>query len=190
MESNYEALVEACARDDRRAQQQLYQMCFPFLVRISRRYAKDNEEAVDLLNLAFVKIIQNLKSFQDQTHFESWAKRVTITVCIDEYRKQKRHTSRFVATEDEKLTYYDNEKSENEGFANLKADDIMKLIQQLPGLTKEVLNLVAIDGYSHQESGNLLGITEAASRWHLHRARQIMKEKMENLHKISSNHTS
>jgi RNA polymerase sigma-70 factor (ECF subfamily) len=60
----------------------------------------------------------------------------------------------------------------------MMAEDIMKMIQLLPILTREVLNLNVIEGYHHKEIGEILGISEEASRWHLHKARQILKEKL------------
>ena len=80
-----------------------------------------------------------------------------------------------------KQTYQQTDFTES----NIDSKEIFKLIQQLPDLTRQVLNLFAIDGYSHKEVGTMLGLSEEASRWHLHKARKIMTEKLNLLNMVS-----
>ncbi len=172
-------LIEDCLKGNRLSQQQLYKHCFDFLMRICRRYVSNNDDAVDLMNQTFLKVLTNLANFRQNENFEAWISTIAIHTAIDHIRKNKRYRERVALSDDYKVELFSYDQiSINVATDKMMAEDIMKMIQLLPILTREVLNLNVIEGYHHKEIGEILGISEEASRWHLHKARQILKEKL------------
>lgn len=172
-------LIEGCLKGNRIMQQQLYKNCFAFLMRICRRYVSNNDDAVDLMNQTFLKVLTNLANFRQNENFEAWISTIAIHTAIDHIRKNKRYRERVALSDDYKVELFSYDQiSINVATDKMMAEDIMKMIQLLPILTREVLNLNVIEGYHHKEIGEILGISEEASRWHLHKARQILKEKL------------
>jgi RNA polymerase sigma-70 factor (ECF subfamily) len=152
---------------------------YEVLFRICRRYTVNQDDAVDMVNISFVKIIKNLPEYRREDAFSTWISRIGVNTAIDEIRKSKRYHQLVKSTEDERFHKNDSDvKSINDGFSSLEAKDILKMVHQLPDVTREIFNLSVIDGYNHREISELLGIAETASRWHLHRARQILKDKI------------
>jgi RNA polymerase sigma factor (sigma-70 family) len=174
-----EEIIQGCLANDRRSQRLLYEHCYPIMMRICKRYTINEDEAVESMNTSFLKILKKLDTVKDMDSIHSWIKQITINTSIDFYRSKKRHTER------NKLTV-DNEYSnvENTNFildfteSKMDSKEIYKMIQELPNTTREVLNLFAIDGFSHKEVADMLSISEENSRWHLHKARKLMTEKL------------
>lgn len=172
-------LLKSCLEKDRRAQHLLYKECFSFLMRVGYRYAKDKEEAVSLLNMAFLKILTQLDKYTPDIQFEYWAKKVMINTIIDEYRKNKRYEEKFVikdwTDEIEQNYFIDKDRADKK----YDLEEILNLIKTLPKATQNVFNLFVIDGYSHKEIAEKLGISEGTSKWHLAEARKILVKKIE-----------
>lgn len=134
---------------------------------------------MDFLNQSFLKIITNLDKFRTGESFKAWTSSIAIRTCIDEIRKSKRYHEHVDTRDSEKLVMLEKNNAEtNTASEKMQAEDLLKLVRELPDVTREVFNLHALDGFSHKEVCDILGITETASRWHVHRARQILKEKI------------
>jgi RNA polymerase sigma factor (sigma-70 family) len=171
-------LLKRCASKDRRAQFQLYRSCFSILMGICVRYEKNEEDAKSLLNQGFYKIIMHLDKYKTDVPFEAWIRRIMLNTVIDEFRKKKKERERLTFTDFEQ-GHFENDFSENSGvLEKLDAEELEIMIHQLPPMSKQVFNLFAIDGYSHQEIADQLGISEGTSKWHVSSARKILKEKI------------
>lgn len=92
-------LIDACKRQDRKAQSALYRQCFPMLMGICMRYYRNESEAVAALNLGFLKILNGLKKRKESVPFGPWACRIQINTIIDEYRRQRRHQEHMIPTD-------------------------------------------------------------------------------------------
>lgn len=172
-------LIRGCIRGDRRAQHQLYQESYDFLYHITRRYTVNKDDAMDFLNQAFLKIITHLDKFRPGESFRAWTSSIAIRTCIDEIRKTKRYQHHVDTRDTDKLVMLEkNNADQNTAPEKMQAEDLLKLVRELPDVTREVFNLNALDGFSHREVAEILGISETASRWHVHHARQILKEKI------------
>lgn len=137
---------------------------------------------MDFVNRGFLKILNNLDKYDFKHPFEAWIRRIMVNVIIDEFRKNKTYKEHVYMAEHQDLaTFQSQSYSVNQGEQNLMASEIMNLVQQLPPMAREVLNLNVFDGYSHKEIGEIIGISEAASKWHLFNARNILKEKFAKL---------
>jgi RNA polymerase sigma-70 factor (ECF subfamily) len=164
---------------DRRAQHQLYQDCYDFLYHITRRYTVNKDDAMDFLNQSFLKIITHLDNFRTEESFRAWTSSIAIRTCIDEIRKSKKYHEHVDTRDSEKMVMLEkNNSGNNIGSEKMQAEDLLKLVRELPDITREVFNLNALDGFNHKEVSEILNISETASRWHVHRARQILKERI------------
>lgn len=175
-------IIQGCLHDDRKCQRLLYEFCFPIMMRVCKRYTINEDEAVESMNASFLKILKKLSTLKDIETLPAWVKQVTVNTSIDFYRAKKRYNERNRFTIDTEYSSVSNTHF-NMDFTESRMDssEIFKLIQQLPDTSREVLNLFAIDGFSHKEVAEMLNISEESSRWHLHRARKMMTEKLEQI---------
>lgn len=169
-------LLESCKRRDRRAQAELYKACYSMLMGVCMRYMKQEEGAREVLNLGFLKILNNLQKYQPQVPFEAWIRRIMINTLIDEYRKQKKHKETITYTEFDDTNSHTNFIDLNEADQRFDAEAIEAIIHQLPDMSRQVFNLYAIDGYSHKEIADMLNISDGTSKWHVSFARKRIKE--------------
>lgn len=171
-------LVEGCKAGNRNAQEQLYRQTASKMLALCMRYAKDRMEAEDVLQNGYVKIFQKIHEFKGGGSFEGWMRKVMVNTAIESYRKNLR--SLQVVTIDEAF----EQPSIGFDFSRLAMQDLLKLIQKLADGYRLVFNMFVIEGYSHKEIAQELGISEGASKSQLSRARTILKEeiiKMEGL---------
>ncbi len=166
--------LKSCKDGDRRSQKLLYERCFRPMMLVCYRYADCKDDAVDLLNIAFLKVINNLDKYNEEVPFEAWIKRITVNSVIDEFRKNKKYKE-MIQTGDLTTAEF-NVADVNEADRKLDAESILKLVGQLPNVTRSVFNLFAIDGYSHKEIAEKLSISEGTSKWHVNFARTKLKE--------------
>ncbi|HYK77125.1 MAG TPA: RNA polymerase sigma factor [Daejeonella sp.] len=167
-----ETLLEGCKRGERQAQENLYRLLAPKMMAVCMRYAKDSYEAEDMLQMGFVKVFQKVADFRGEGSFEGWIRRIMVNNAIEVYRKNLRTMA--VVDIDEVYDYEQSTFDTN----SLETKDLMKLIQQLPNGYRLVFNMYVIEGYSHREISQTLGISEGASKSQLSRARAILKEKI------------
>jgi RNA polymerase sigma-70 factor (ECF subfamily) len=171
-------LIALCIKQDRKAEYELYKLTYSYLMSICMRYSRDKDSASGALNMGYLKILNNLKTYRPEIPFKAWIRRIMVNTLIDEYRKNKREREKVTYVEE----YYDSSdfSEVNEALARIDYKHLLDQINILPDATKKVFNLFAIDGFSHKEIGELLGISEGTSKWHLNAARQKLKEYIEN----------
>lgn len=151
------------------------------------RYEKDDDSAKDLLNQGFLKILTNLKKYNQDVPFEPWIKRIMINVVIDNYRKNAKYKEQIWSEENEKLEYLSNETINNEADEQFSAEELERMIRSLPEASQKIFNLYAIDGYNHKEIAAMLKISDGTSKWHLSFARKKLKAMIkESLRTLSS----
>ena len=138
------------------------------------RYTNSREEAEEMLNVGFMKILKNLEKYKPEIPFNTWIRRVMINVLIDEYRKEKKHYENVQYVEE----YYETSdySEQNSVIGKMNMEQIQLLILKLPPMSQKVFNLFVIDGYSHKEIGDLLKMSEGTSKWHLNFSRTKLKE--------------
>lgn len=163
-------LVEGSARGRREAQQLLYQALSPKMFAVCMRYAKDRQEAEDILQTGFIKVFQKAETFKGEGSAEGWIRRIMVNTAIEMYRKNRRmmNTVSMDEADDVPQCTFD--------ASRLEMKDLLRLIQQLPGVYKLIFNMYAIEGYAHKEIAATLGISENSSKSQLCRARSILKE--------------
>ncbi len=169
------ALLLDCKNEKRRAQEELYRLCYSCMLSVCFRYEKNKEDAEFLLNHAFLKVITNLDKYQeDKVPFEAWVRRITINTVIDEYRKNKKNKIDYM---EEPMNHAPvTVMNYNEADQQYDAENLQNMIEQLPPMSKQVFNLYAIDGFNHREIGEKLNMSEGTSKWHLSSARKKLQE--------------
>jgi RNA polymerase sigma-70 factor (ECF subfamily) len=145
------------------------------------RYHKNEEDARAALNHGFMKILTGLDSMEGEINFNAWSKRIMINALIDEYRRNKKRNAIISPRESDRDLEFSDSSSVNEGENDLVYADLLELLKELPVISGKVFNLYVIDGFNHKEIGELLGMSEGTSKWHLSTARKLLREKLEKL---------
>jgi len=163
-------LIEGCRRQDRQAQKRLYDQYASKFYALCCRYVKDKMEAEDVLITAFTKILNRIDQYTGEGNFEGWMRKVVVNDALSYLRKNK---NMYLETDISAADYEpDYEKLENQ----LEAEDLLKMIESLPTGYRIVFNLYAIEGYSHKEIADQLGISENTSKSQLSRARAALQK--------------
>lgn len=172
-------LINECIDRDRKAEFHLYKICYSYLMSICIRYTRNPDRAAEVLNIGFLRILNNLSKYRAEVPFKAWARRVMINTLINEYKKEKRHNETVLYVE----TLYETDAySElNEAIPKLDASQIYDLIASLPSTSRQVFNLYFMDGFKHKEIAEMLDISEGTSKWHLNAAREKLKKALKNI---------
>lgn len=166
-------LIKGCIEGDRQMQEELYNRFSGKMYAVCLRYANNTEDAQDLLQEGFIKVYRNLHRFRAEGSFEGWIRRVFVNSSIEHYRKKSLQLSRVSDKEEGTI-----EDADVSALDNLAEKDIIQLIQELSPGYRTVFNLYVIEGYSHKEIGELMGISEGTSKSQLARARSILQKKV------------
>lgn len=164
-----EQLINRCKKNDIRAQEQLYREYSPRLFSVCLKYSRNYAEAQDNLQDGFLLIFDKIQQFSFKGSFEGWMKRILINHILQQYRKEP-----FLSLVEDIIV----EEAEIE-YDDIPIEYLLKIIQELPTRYRLVFNLNVIDGYSHQEIATMLKIKIGTSKSNLHRARMILKDKIE-----------
>lgn len=170
------SLVNECIKGNSTAQKKLFEKFAPRMLFICKRYCKDQQDAEDVLQDAFIKVFASLEKYKHEGSFEGWIRRIFVNCCLDFLRKQKQLGD--MASFDD-ISY----KVEAESFPGrtLEVEDLMRMIEKLPKGYQVVFNLFAIEGYTHKEIAELLGISEETSKSQYFRARAHLKAYLEKI---------
>lgn len=172
-------IIQGCLKRDPGTQHILFLEYAGVLMTICRRYAGDHFEAEDMLQEAFIRIFKFIDQYQSTGSFEGWIKRITVRSCLQILQSKKVRFSELTDNHQEIQT------SVPDIISDLSADELLKLISHLPVGYRMIFNLYVIEGYSHEEIGQMLKIKTATSRSQLSKARSMLQEKINSLQKIS-----
>ncbi len=166
-------LLERCLKKDRRAQEEFYQKYSEKMFFVCKRYFQDEYLAQECLLKGFLKVYDKLNTFKREGSLEGWIRKIMVRTCLDELRK----TKYFLSLED----FPSGEELELVDYGNKEYDeaDLLRALNVLKPLAKTIFNLYAIEGYKHKEIGELLRISEGASKTHLSRARKILQNELQ-----------
>ena len=163
-------IINGCKEGDRRMQEEMYRRFSPRMYAVCLRYAGNAEEAEDILQEGFIKIFKKLDSFRGDGSFEGWVRRVFVNTAIEHFRR-KRYLQ--PVTEREENTIEGKSMSALDGLAE---KDILALIKELSPGYRTVFNMYVVEGYTHKEIGDMLGISEGTSKSQLSRAKVILQD--------------
>lgn len=181
-EEELHQLIGGCIKQERNSQKMLYKAFYGFSMGICLRYANNREEAAEVMNQGFYKVFTRIETYDISRPFKAWLGRIMMNVSIDYYRANLK----MAYTEDLDSAEYvtDGELADRK----LNYDDLLAMIQKLPNAYRTVFNLFAIEGYTHEEIGDLLGVAPGTSKSNLHKARQKLKQMINEADSSSSNY--
>lgn len=166
----YSELIESCKSNNREAQYKLYSLLSGKMFAVCLRYAKNKEEAEDILQEGFIKVFKKMDSFRNEGSFEGWTRRIFVNTAIEHFRRKK---YLLPVTEKEENTI---EGKYTSVLDDLGAKDIMALVQELSPGYRTVFNMYVVEGYTHKEIADQLGISEGTSKSQLSRAKVILQD--------------
>lgn len=173
-------LIENCLQGDRSSQKALFDMYAGKMMTVCSRYGRHQAEAEDMLQEGFIKVFLNLEKFNSTGSFEGWIRRIMINTALKSVTK-KSFQNESLGIESYQL---DKSKAEPKVTSKLGVDELMNLVAELPEGYRLVFNLYAIEGYSHKEIGETLGIEESTSRSQLVKARRILQKRITELNEL------
>ena len=170
-------ILEGCCRNDRVYQEYLYRKNYSSFLKVCARYARNMEDAEQLVNDGFLKIFNKIKSFGGKGSFEGWMRRIMVNNCLD-YLKSKylKDTANTLLTGTLSEDAFYSEAANV--LSKMAVKDLLSIIQTLPPMSRAVFNLFVFDGYPHKEIAKILAISEGTSQWHVNNARKTLQQKL------------
>jgi RNA polymerase sigma-70 factor (ECF subfamily) len=176
-------IIKGCLNNDRNSQRLLYEKYYSKMMAVCMRYAKDKDEAKDILHEAYMKVFNNLKNFGNKGSFEGWIRRIMVNASIDHIRKKRQEylivNTVYAETKGEHLTIEDT--SDDDIINGVDIKDVMKAVQQLSPAYRAVFNLYVVDDYTHKEISALLDISEGTSKSNLAKAKFNLRKNLAHL---------
>lgn len=160
-----QALLKACQAGDRKSQDKLYRQFYGLAMGICLRYARSRDEAIEIVNDGFYKVLTNLNKYTPGLSFHGWLKTIMVNASIDHYRRNEKHYHQV------DISYVKGERMLPDVLDSLGEDVIIQAIQELPPSYRTVFNLYVLEGYKHAEIAQKLNISEGTSKSNLNVAR-------------------
>jgi RNA polymerase sigma-70 factor (ECF subfamily) len=177
-------LIDGCRRNDRTAQHAVYEQMAGKMLSLCSRYIKDRMQAEDVLVTSFTKVFDKIEQFKGDGSFEGWVRKIVVNESLSYLRKNK---GMYLETD---IAAADREPDLASLGNQLEAEDLMNLVAALPTGYRIVFNMYAIDGFSHKEIAEELGISENTSKSQLSRARSYLQTKLIELEKSTQQNKS
>jgi len=166
-----EAILQGCLKNEAGAQRELYNRYSPKMLAVCYRFAHNREDAEDMLQEGFIKVFSQMHTFQNKGAFEGWIRRIIVHTCINNLKKNKRFNESL------DIVHAHGIQVREESVPSIvQAKQIVECIRILPIGYRTVLNLYAIEGYSHREISEMLDIEESTSRSQYTRAKQMLED--------------
>jgi RNA polymerase sigma-70 factor (ECF subfamily) len=169
---NLQDIIKGCVAGKIKYQELLYKQYAKKLFGVCLLYTKDYTAAEDILQDGFIKIYNNIGQFQEKGSFEGWMRKIMVHTALERFRKR----TFLYPVED--LEDYAEDYTYDDITSNISAQDLLKLVHELPPQYQMVFNLYAIEGYAHEEVSQIMGISTGTSKSNLSRARKILQDKV------------
>jgi len=166
---DYYKLVRECLAQKPVAQKQLYEHFSETMLGICYRYTKSLKDAEDVLQEGFVKVFRNLHQFKNEGELGAWVRRIMVNTALNFLKRNRKYQDEMFFTEE-----YMHPVTDDDPEVHLSSKELADLIRQLPSGYQTIFNLYAVEGYSHIEIGEMLGISDGTSRSQYARARALL----------------
>lgn len=166
-------LIEGALRGEEAASRALFERYAPMLMGVCQRYCRTQAEAEDALQDSFIRLFEKLPLYGFQGSFAGWARRLTVNVALKAYQRKR------FQLEQSGLENIPEKGGAPTAYAELGEQELLAMVQALPDGYRLVFNLYAIEGFSHKEIAEQLGIQEASSRSQLLKARKVLQRQLE-----------
>ncbi|MCW3127667.1 MAG: rpoE [Bacteroidetes bacterium] len=167
-------IIEGCKKGERTAQKLLYERLYGRMMGVCMRYSADRQQAMEVLNTAFMKVFTSIKDYKqkDNTGIEAWIHRIMVNTAIDHLRSEIRHRHGDIDH-----SIYIEETTDI--VSDMSTDEIMAMVNALSPAYRAVFNLHVVEGYSHPEIAAMLGINEGTSKSNLAKAKMKLRKMIE-----------
>lgn len=166
-----EQMLAGCLQNDAASQDSLYSRFSPRMLGVCYRFAKNREDAEDMLQEGFIKVFSQIHQYRSEGALEGWIRRIMVHTCINALKKNKKFSDCV------DIAYAGNVGIREESIPSImQAKEVVECIRTLPLGYRTVLNLYAIEGFSHKEIGNMLDIEESTSRSQYTRAKSMLED--------------
>jgi len=173
-------VINQCIRKEKEGQELFFKHFYGKMMAVCSRYARDRDEAQDILQDAFMKVFDNLQKYEVTGSIEGWVRRIFVNTAIDHYRKQK---NKYNLEEDGNIadeeSYYNDLEENDSVYSKIKPNDILEAMEQLSPAYKMVFNLYAIENHTHQEVAEILDINIGTSKSNYAKAKAKVKHILE-----------
>ena len=175
-------LISGCIKDDALCQKSLFHRYASSLLGVCQRYARNKEDAEDILQDSFIKIFKKIDQFKGEGSFEGWMRRIVVNTALKKYTVSR--YSKEISVDEVKDLSLAN-MNDIPAFNHLTEKDLLLLVNNLPDGYRIVFNLYVIEGYPHDEIADMLGIQPGTSRSQLVKARQLLQREIIHLQKVA-----
>jgi len=166
-----EAILQGCLQNNAAAQKALYEKYSSKMLVVCYRYAHNREDAEDMLQEGLIKVFSQIHTFENRGALEGWIRRIVVHTCINILKKNKRFN------ESVDLIHASSLQVREESIPSIiQAKEVVECIRMLPIGYRTVLNLYAIEGFSHKEISDMLDIEESTSRSQYTRAKSMLED--------------
>jgi RNA polymerase sigma factor (sigma-70 family) len=166
-------IITKCKEGDRHAQQELFRLTGPKMLAFCRRYCKSEDDARDALQEGFIKVVTSLHKYRGESAPETWMSRIFINTSIDQYKKGQSYSNMFDSLPDEV-------EREDENYTDnhfpCSAIEILKIMDKMPEGYRVIFNLYCMEGFTHRQIAETLGISEGTSKSQYARAKKFIYE--------------
>jgi RNA polymerase sigma-70 factor (ECF subfamily) len=166
---DHQRLVKDCLKGKPQAQRELYEQFAETMLGVCYRYTRSMRDAEDVLQEGFVKVFRYLHQYKQQGELGAWIRRIMVNTALNYLKRHRKYQEEMFFTEE-----YMHPVADEDPAVRLQAKEIADLIRQLPQGYQVIFNLHAVEGYSHVEIGEMLGISDGTSRSQYSRARNLL----------------
>ena len=171
-------IAQACREGNREVQRQLFDAHARLMMSVCLRYADSRQEAEDILQEGFIKVFERMHQYENRGPLGGWIRTLMVNTALNHIRKHKRWNH---SMDIEAANHLDSD--ETDALSEMSANELMQLVNKMPKGYKTVFNLYAVEGFTHSEIGDQLGISENTSKTQFMKARGWMKKELELLNK-------
>lgn len=176
-------IIQGCRKQDRESQERLYREMYAYGMSITLLYADSRPQAVSMLNDAFLKVFDGIRTFDTERQFKPWFRQIVVRTAIDHYRKSRRHQELYAWS-------HNGEAEVEETILDaISYRELIALIQKLSPAYRTVFTLYAVEGYDHAEIARMMNIAIGTSKSNLARARSALRELIHKQNRIQSDVT-
>ena len=166
---DHQRLVKECLKGKPQAQRELYEHFAEIMLGVCYRYTRSMRDAEDILQEGFIKVFHHLKQYKQEGELGAWIRRIMVNTALNYLKRNRKYQEEMFFTEE-----YLHPVADDDPAVRLQTKEIADLIRQLPQGYQVIFNLHAVEGYSHVEIGEMLGISDGTSRSQYSRARNLL----------------
>lgn len=169
-------LITGCVKQDRASQKRLYEQFYGKMLGVCMRYARDRDEAKDMVHEGFIKVFSAIRSYAGKGSFEGWIRRIVVNTAVDHLRKNKQEYMIVSTVRAMESGNQADEIEEEDLLSQISKEDILAAVQLLSPAYRTVFNLYVIEEYTHKEIADMLNISEGTSKSNLSKARYQLQK--------------